>query len=126
MATALPRFTTWPWSRVIARRPTRLMSSRSCVATTTVVPVDVPAPVRLIASPALPGEGKWQPTGRKALDGQPFLYTTFMRPDPVHTSLVTGLAWMDPKLVRFDLYSGYQEPGGHYVTFAQQVAAAQH
>jgi hypothetical protein len=80
---------------------------------TTVVPADVPAPVRLLASPALPGEGQWQATGRRALDGLPFLYTTFMRPDPVHTSLVTGLAWMDPKLVRFDLYSGYQEPGGH-------------
>ncbi len=68
--------------------------------------------MRLLASPALPGEGQWQPTGRRALDGQPFLYTTFMRPDPVHTSLVTGLAWMDPKFVRVDLYSGYLEPGG--------------
>jgi hypothetical protein len=85
----------------------------SAAPTTTEVPVDVPASVRLLASPALPGEGRWQPTGRRALDGLPFLYTTFMRPDPVHTSLVTGLAWMDPKLVRFDLYSGYQEPGGH-------------
>jgi len=80
--------------------------------TTTIAQRDVPVAVRVIASPALPGEGTWQPTGRRALDGSPFLYTTFMRPDPVHTSLVTGLAWMDPKYVKFDLYSGYQEPGG--------------
>jgi hypothetical protein len=88
------------------------------------VPVDVPAQVRLLASPALPGEGQWQATGRRALDGLPFLYTTFMRPDPVHTSLVTGLAWMDPKIVRFDLYSGYQEPGGHGWALTAPIPAA--
>jgi hypothetical protein len=40
------------------------------------------------------------------------LYTTFMRPDAVHTSLVTGLAWLDSNRVRFQLWSGAQEPGG--------------
>jgi hypothetical protein len=87
----------------------------------TVAAPDVPAPVPLLASPALPGEGQWQPTGRRALDGLPFLYTTFMRPDPVHTSLVTGLAWMDPKFVRIDLYSGYQQPGGHGWTLTAPI-----
>ena len=40
------------------------------------------------------------------------VYTTFMRPDPVHTSLVTGLAWMDTKLLRTVFVPGLQEPGG--------------
>ena len=91
---------------------------------TTDVPLDTPAPVHLIAANGLAGEGIWQPTGRRALDGQAFLYTTWMRPDPVHTSLVTGLAWMDPKLVRFDLYSGYQEPGGKGWTLTAPIPEA--
>jgi hypothetical protein len=64
-----------------------------------------------IASPALPGEGVWQPTG-KLVDGVPAVYETFLRPDPVHTSLVTGVAWMNPHLLRAALYNGLQEPGG--------------
>ena len=35
-----------------------------------------------------------------------------MRPDAVHTSLVTGVAWMDTKLLRATLYSGSTIPGG--------------
>lgn len=79
---------------------------------TTLPPIDVPAPVQLLAAPPLPGEGRWVAAGRSGPDGRPVLYTTFMRPDAVHTSLVTGLAWMDPSRVRFELYSGYQQPGG--------------
>jgi phosphodiester glycosidase len=60
---------------------------------------------------ALPDEGVWQPTGR-TVQGLPGVYTTFMRPDPVHTSLVTGAAWMDTKLLRTVFVPGLQEPGG--------------
>ena len=35
-----------------------------------------------------------------------------MRPDSVHTSVVTGVAWMDTKSLRAALYSGSQIPGG--------------
>ena len=35
-----------------------------------------------------------------------------MRPDPIHTSLVVGVAWMDTKLLRATLYSGSTIPGG--------------
>jgi Phosphodiester glycosidase len=59
----------------------------------------------------LPDEGVWHPTGR-TVQGLPSVYTTFMRPDPVHTSLVTGLAWMDTKLLRTVFVPGLQEPGG--------------
>src|SRR5258708_7225744 len=96
-------------------RPRRRNAQRAAPAPTpptTQAPVDVPVPVQLLASPALPGEGQWQPTGRTGADGLPLLYTTFVRPDAIHTSLVTGLAWMDPKRVRLDLYSGYDQPGG--------------
>jgi hypothetical protein len=90
----------------------QVTTAPSTTPPTTQAPVDVPVPVQLLASPALPGEGQWQPTGRTGADGLPLLYTTFVRPDPIHTSLVTGLAWLDPKRVRLDLYSGYDQPGG--------------
>ena len=63
------------------------------------------------ASPAQPGEGVWAPIGRLSAGCSP-LYETFVRPDAVHTSYVAGIAWMDPKLISFTLYSGSQIPGG--------------
>ena len=64
-----------------------------------------------VASPLLPGEGKWVPAGR-LVDGVPAIYTTYMRPDAVHTSVVDGVAWMDMKLLSATLYSGSYIPGG--------------
>ena len=72
---------------------------------------DVPVPVRLLVTSPLPGEGVWKPTGR-TIAGAPVLYTTFMRPDNEHTSLVTGVAWIDTSRVTFELWSGSSEPGG--------------
>ena len=46
----------------------------------------------------LPGEGKWVPAGR-LVDGMPAVYTTFMRPDAIHTTVVDGVAWMDTNLL---------------------------
>jgi hypothetical protein len=71
----------------------------------------VPANLVPFASPALPGEGKWVPAGR-LVGGTPAMYTTFMRPDAVHTSVVDGVAWMDMKLLTATLYSGSYIPGG--------------
>jgi hypothetical protein len=42
------------------------------------------------------------------------MYTTQVRPDSVHTSLLAGLAWMDPQLVRFEVHPGTTEPGGKW------------
>ncbi len=70
-----------------------------------------PPPIVPPASPPLPGEGQWTPVGRR-VDGVPALYVTTLRPDPVHTSYVVGVAWMDTKLLRATLYSGSQIPGG--------------
>src|SRR5437588_81623 len=52
-----------------------------------------PAPIVPLASPPLAGEGSWHPAG-SPVQGLPAVYTTSLRPDPVHTSLVTGVAWM--------------------------------
>jgi hypothetical protein len=76
-----------------------------------------------IATPALPGEGVWQPSG-KLVGGLPPLYETFLRPDPVHTSLVTGVVWMNPHLLRTVLYNGLQEPGGGPWVHGAHIAQA--
>jgi len=70
-----------------------------------------PPPIAPIASPALPGEGVWQPTGR-LVRGHPAVYETFLRPDRVHTSLLAGVAWLDRRALRAVIYNGNDQPGG--------------
>ena len=70
-----------------------------------------PAAIRPPASPAIPGEGQWSPAGRR-VGGLPAVYVTTLRPDPIHTSYVVGVAWMDTKLLKATLYSGSEIPGG--------------
>jgi Phosphodiester glycosidase len=83
----------------------------------------VPAPVVPLAAPALPGEGIWTPVGR-TVGGSPAVYETRLRPDPVHTSLVVGVAWMDTDLLRARLYSGSFIPGGGPYRFSAPMAAS--
>lgn len=75
-----------------------------------VVHLPVPAPVHPIMTSPIRGEGQWTPVGR-LVGAVPAVYTTYLRPDPVHTSLVTGVAWMDTKLLHATLYSGTDVPG---------------
>jgi hypothetical protein len=75
------------------------------------VPLPTPAPLKPLASPAIAGEGQWHPVGRK-VDGVSVIYEAFLRPDDVYTSLVSGVAWMDMRLLRATLYSGSYIPGG--------------
>jgi hypothetical protein len=77
----------------------------------------VPAAIAPIASPALPSEGVWRPAGRLT-HGVAGVYVTALRPDPVHTSLATGVAWMDPMLVRTVMFAGVQLPGGRWTNQA--------
>jgi hypothetical protein len=70
-----------------------------------------------LAVPPLPGEGVWRPVG-SPVKGLPAVYATDLRPDPVHTSLVTGVAWLDTKLLRAVQYSGTVEPGGTWQNMA--------
>jgi uncharacterized protein YigE (DUF2233 family) len=77
------------------------------------VPPHLPMPKAItpFANPPALGEGQWHPAGR-TINGIPAVYEAFMRPDSVHTSVVTGVAWADTKLLRATLYSGSQIPGG--------------
>jgi hypothetical protein len=76
--------------------------------------IHLPAPTRIPtpAATALPGEGVWHVVGRETTNGTPTTYEAFVRPDALHTSYVVGVAWMDPKLLRAQLYSGSSIPGG--------------
>jgi hypothetical protein len=75
----------------------------------------LPPPSARVATPAADvqeNEGVWQPTGRLVL-GQPAVYTTYVRPDAVHTSYYTGLMWLDTKLLRANYVVGTEQPGGN-------------
>ncbi len=78
----------------------------------------LPMPPRVITPAAhpLPGEGVWHVAGRTD-HGIPTVYESFIRPDAIHTSYVVGIAWMDPTLLRAQLYSGSFIPGGstHFI-----------
>ena len=101
--------------------PDRAISTDEPAADTTTS--STAAPVHHLPAPApvavpdgvlpVPGEGQWQGVG-PVLDGAPALYTTQVRPDSVHTSLLSGLAWMDPQRLRFELHPGTTEPGGKW------------
>lgn len=78
--------------------PTTLSSvpgSGSPSSTTRPVPAISPLPtppaiVPFVSTPA-PGEDQWHVAGR-TVDGVPAVYEVFMRPDSVHTSVVTAVA----------------------------------
>jgi hypothetical protein len=80
------------------------------VSVSLVAHLAAPPAIVPIASPSVPGEGQWHAAGR-TVAGIPTLYEAFLRPDPVHSSLVAGVAWMDTKLLRASLYSGTYIPG---------------
>ena len=86
------------------------MPAPTFVPTPTTAPYS-PPPIPPIASPALAGEGVWQPTG-PLVRGHPAVYETFMRPDRVHTSLLAGVAWLDRRALRAVIYNGNNQPGG--------------
>ena len=73
-------------------------------------PITVLAPIAVLASPALPGEGTWRVVAY--VGGKPALQVAYLRPDAVHTSYTASVAWMDPALLRFVLHPGTEEPGG--------------
>jgi hypothetical protein len=86
----------------------------------------LPAPATIVSPAAhpLPGEGVWHVVGRRTAKGVPTVYEAFVRPDAVHTSYVVGVAWMDPTLLRAQLYSGSTIPGqGGPFRFTAPVSA---
>ena len=101
-----PRTGGRPPANAFRRTTSTTVASSSCAGA-------LPAPTTVISpvSPALAGEGQWSAAGRQSA-GCPAIYQTFVRPDAVHTSYVSGIVWMDPKLLSFTLYSGSGIPGG--------------
>lgn len=71
---------------------------------------------------AQPGEGQWQVLER--VGGLPALEFAGLTPDAVHTSYVASVAWMDPKLLRFELRPGAPsgDPGGTFPGYASTLA----
>ncbi len=86
-----------------------------------VSPLPTPPPLKPFVNPPIAGEGEWHPVGR-TVDGYNVLYTAFLRPDAVHTSLVAGVAWMDMRLLRATLYSGSYIPGGGPFTYTAPIS----
>ena len=83
----------------------------------------LPPPTARVATPATDvqeNEGVWQPTGR-LVSGQPAVYTTYVRPDAVHTSYYTGLMWLDTKLLRANYVVGLEQPGGGPNPWGSQI-----
>ncbi|MFL5738400.1 MAG: phosphodiester glycosidase family protein [Actinomycetota bacterium] len=81
-------------------------------ATTTTPPhLPTPADVTPLASHPLPREGRWKPVGR-SVNGVPAVRVTYLRADDVHTSLLTGVMWMDTKLLQAQLVPGTDVPSG--------------
>ncbi len=86
----------------------------------------LPEPAR-IPTPAahpLPGEGVWHVAGRTTANGIPTIYEAFVRPNNINTSYVVGVAWMDPTLLRAQLYSGSYIPGGYHFSHSAPITAA--
>ena len=87
-------------------------------------PAHLPAPAAIVpfVSTPTPGEGQWHGIGR-TVDGVPTMYAAYLRPNAVYTSLVTGVAWMDTKLLSAQLYAGTSIPGTGQ-TFANMAPIA--
>jgi hypothetical protein len=69
----------------------------------------VPAPLTSPAGKPLPGEGRWR--SLYVVHNVPAIYATFLRPDNLHTSFVSGIVSMNPHLLRFELRPGAEDPG---------------
>jgi hypothetical protein len=70
-----------------------------------------PSAVKPFVANPVPGEGVWRAAGRPIGD-RPAVCTTFLRPDAIHTGVVTGVAWMNSSVLRAELFAGTSEPGG--------------
>lgn len=76
-----------------------------------------PAPIEPWVTPALPGEGEWNPQGgdaflRKLPGLPPAFMTTFIRPDRSRKVVRTFIALWDPRQVELHMMCGTVEPKG--------------
>jgi hypothetical protein len=100
---------------------------RSTSTTVASGPAHLPVPAAIVPFAATPtaGEGQWHPIGR-TVAGVPAMYAAYLRPNAVNTSLVTGVAWMDTKLLSATLYAGTMipSPGPAWSTTAPIAGSA--
>jgi hypothetical protein len=78
-----------------------------------------PTALAPLTTPALPGEGQWQPAAGGRLRRGYGIYTTQLRPGAGYPP--AGIAWIDSAATRVALYAGTSEPFG---TWPQQGAVA--
>ena len=67
-----------------------------------------PQSIRPLAAGRLAGEGLWQSVGRDP----GVVCFAYLRPDPVHTSVVIGIEWMNMRNLAATLHNGTSQPGG--------------
>jgi hypothetical protein len=68
-----------------------------------------PARLASFAGRPLKGEGKWRVLAQ--VDGIPAIWGTELRFSPVYSSYVAGVVSMNPKLLKFQLRPGIEDPG---------------
>jgi hypothetical protein len=69
----------------------------------------IPAPLHSLAGTPLPGEGQWRVL--ETVKGEPAIFGTFLRQSALYTGYVSGIVSMDPRLVKFYLHPGSEDPG---------------
>jgi Phosphodiester glycosidase len=79
-------------------------SGKSVAVDKSVCPPDIKA----FASGTLTGEGVWVDVGRS----KGAVCFAYLRPDPVHTSVLVGVAWMNMGVLAATLHNGTSVPGG--------------
>jgi len=109
-----------PTSAAVGRIPTDLALLVGSVRETLLPRTNPPVAMQPFVDTPLPGEGAWEPTGRTVL-GTPAVYTAFMRPDPIYTSLLSGFMWMDPKLLKGVHVPGLREPADAPQKYGAQI-----
>ena len=88
--------------------PTSGSAAQPKTGPATITPI-VPAKLSSPAGTPVPGEGQWRVLA--SVNGVPAIYGTYLRPDSVHTSYVSGIASMDQRLLTFQLRPGAEDPG---------------
>lgn len=73
-------------------------------------PLPEPPAIEPFATNLLPDEGQWQTL--QSAGGKPVVRAAYLRADNVYTSYLSAVAWMDTKLLQFELRPGSGEPGG--------------
>jgi len=79
-------------------------------------------PLATPVTPALAGEGVFVPA--VTTKAGPVVQFAYLRPDSVHTSYLTGVAWMSHTL-RFVLHPGFQDPGTAGMSQPSQIKDSQ-